>query len=280
MTVVAEQNTQVLKVLIADDDPGIARFLANRCRKMGFEVQMAANGLQALIMAGRNPPDVLIADINMPELDGLSVCSRLLLPDRKRMQVIIITASSYSETVERCQALGAFHVRKGLDLWDGVQSKLIELFPGVKSMGAERDKSPLRVEWKRPRVLVVDGDPDVATFLTSRLNKHGVDTLAAYDAVEGYRMACKEEPSVILTDNAVPQGGANYLLSRLRTTEATGNIPVVVMTAQRLDDSTRVLLKREVCGRPGAALFLEKSFDTTELFTAIKKYCAFMENKA
>jgi len=277
MTAVLEQNIQVPNVLIADDDPGMARFLASRCRKMGFQVQTAANGLQALIMAGRNHPDVLIVDINMPEVDGLSVCSRLLLPDRKPMQVIIITASSYSETIERSEGFGAFHVRKGLNLWDGVQSALIEIFPDMKPATVERDKPPLRVEWERPRVLVVDGDPDAATFLASRLDKCGVDTLAAYDAVEGYRMACKEEPSVIITDDVVPQGGANYLLSRLRMNDVTANIPVIVMTAQRLDDSTRVLLRRDISGRPGAALFLEKSFDTAELFTAIRKYCAFME---
>jgi len=278
MTAVAQQNDRAPKILIADDDPGIARFLAARCRKMGFEVQTAANGLQALIMAGRNHPDVLIADINMPELDGLSVCSRMLLPNRKSMQIIIITASSYDETAERCAVFGAFHIRKGLDLWEGVRSALIEMFPGIKPAGVATDKPPAPVEWERPRVLVIDGDPDVATFLASRLNKHGVDTLAAYDAVQGYRMACKEEPSVIITDDAVPQGGANFLLSRLRTTEVTATIPVVVWTAQRLTDSDRSILKRDVCGRPGAALFLEKSFDTAELFTAIKKYCAFMEN--
>jgi DNA-binding response OmpR family regulator len=278
MTAVAEQSAPVPKALIADDDPGIARFLANRCRKMGFEVQTAANGLQAMIMAGRNRPDVLIVDINMPELDGLSVCARLLVPDRKAMHVIVITASSYPESTERCASFGGFHVRKGLNLWEGVQSALIEFFPDIKPPAGEADKSTLRVEWKRPRVLVVDGDPDAALFLTSRLNKRGIDILAAHDAVQGFRMASKEEPSLIIADNMVPQGGANYLLSRLRTNEVTAGIPVIVMTAQRLDDTTRTILQRDISGRPGVALFLEKSFDTAELFAVIKKYCAFMEN--
>ncbi len=64
----SDASIRVPKILIADDDRGIARFLATRCAKMGFEVQTAANGLQALIMARQNHPDVLIVDINMPEL--------------------------------------------------------------------------------------------------------------------------------------------------------------------------------------------------------------------
>jgi DNA-binding response OmpR family regulator len=48
MTDILEASNRVPKVLIADDDPGIVRFLANRCAKMGFEVQTPANGLQAM----------------------------------------------------------------------------------------------------------------------------------------------------------------------------------------------------------------------------------------
>jgi CheY-like chemotaxis protein len=265
-------------MLIADDDPGIARFLANRCTKMGFDVQTASNGLQALIIAGKRHPDVLIVDINMPEVDGLSVCARLLQPNKSPTNVIVITASSYSETEGRCESLGAFHVRKGPDLWDGVQSALFEIFPEMAQGVVEEDKSSPRGEWKRPRVLVVDGDPAVATFLSSRLGKGNVDTLAASDAVQGYQIACREEPSVIITDYILPNGDAHYLLWRLRTTPATAGIPVIVMTAAPLDEVTEANLRREVCGRPGAVRFLRKSFDTQELFAALQKYCAFAVN--
>jgi len=52
----------------------------------------------------------------------------------------------------------------------------------------------------------------------------------------------------------LPNGDANYLLWRLRSTPATAGIPVFVMTADRLDDATEAKLKRDVCGRPGAVL--------------------------
>ncbi len=279
MTNLAEVNKRAPKVLIADDDPGIVRFLASRCAKMGFEVQTATNGLQTLIMSSRDQPDVLIVDINMPELDGLSVSARLLEPSRKPVEIIVITASSYPETMGRCESFGAAHVRKGADLWNGVQSALIEIFPDMAQKIVEEKKSPSLAEtWTRPRVLVVDADPDVGLFLASRLRKCGVDTLHAYDAVQGYRIACKEEPSVIIMDYLIPKGDAPHLLSRLRSTPATDRIPVFVMTARRLDDTTEEELTRDICGRPGVTKFLVKSSDTQALFSALQKLCGFNNN--
>ena len=133
---------------------------------------------------------------------------------------------------------------------------------------------------QRPRVLVVDDDPDIETFLASRLGKYGVDTLYAPDATHGHRMACKERPTVIITDNFMPDGDAQYLLYRLRSTPATEKIPVFVISARRLSELTEQELKRDICGRPGALRIFTKSFDTHELFEALQKYCGFDKNHA
>ena len=268
---------RVRKALVADDDPGIARFIASRCTKMGFEVQTASNGLQALVMAGKFHPDVMILDINMPELDGLSVCLHVLQPGRKPVDVIVITASSYAETLERCEGFGVIHVRKGPELWDGVRSALVEMFPDMAPESSENEERPsASVGWRRPRVLLVDGDPEVGKFLASRLDKCGVDTLFAYDSLHAYRIARKEEPSVIISDYLLPNGDVHYLLYRLRSAPQTERIPVLVVTAKPLDHAVRANLLREVLGRPGAASILEKSLETGELFAAIQKYCAFL----
>ncbi len=276
MTDALQASKRIPTVLIADDDPGIARFLATRCAKMGFEVQTAANGLQALIMAGQNPPDVMIVDINMPEVDGLTVSVRMLDVRKTPTEVIVITASAYSDTIRRCESLGAFHVRKGLGLWSGVRSALIEIFPHMRQI-VDEEKTTFREELRvHPRVLVVDADPNVGAFLTSRLRKCGVDTLLAHDAVQGYRMACNEAPSVILLDYPMANGDTHYLISRLRSTAATDSVPVFVMSERPIDVEIESNLKRDVCGRPGVARLFKKPLDTEQLFPALQKFCAFM----
>jgi CheY-like chemotaxis protein len=66
------------RILIADDDPSIVRLLADRCNLMGFEVETASNGTQALRRIRQGGIDTLIIDVQMPELDGLSVSAYLL----------------------------------------------------------------------------------------------------------------------------------------------------------------------------------------------------------
>jgi DNA-binding response OmpR family regulator len=192
MTSALPASTRAPTILIADDDPGIAKFLAKRCAKMGFAVQTATNGLQALIMAGKNHPDVIIVDINMPELDGLSVSVRMLEAGKKRTEVIVITSSSYADTFKRCESIGAFHVRKGQGLWKGVLAALVRIFPDMAHGTVEKTPSSREELREHPRVLVIDADPQVGAFLTSRLRKCGVDTLLAHDAVQGYRRPAKK----------------------------------------------------------------------------------------
>lgn len=59
------------KILIADDDPCVVRALVERCTGMGFEIETATNGLQALIKASQCKPDILVIDVHMPEVDGI-----------------------------------------------------------------------------------------------------------------------------------------------------------------------------------------------------------------
>jgi len=107
------------------------------------------------------------------------------------------------------------------------------------------------------------------------LGKCGVELLFASDIAQGYRIACRERPSAIISDYFLPNGGIPYLLSRLRTTLETENIPVFVLTGRDLDEITQQSLMREVCGKPGAARILRKSFDIDELFGALEKVCGF-----
>jgi CheY-like chemotaxis protein len=269
------------KVLIADDDPSVVRLLADRCARLGFEVETAANGIQALIKANRSHPDVMIIDVNMPEADGLTVCAHLLDPSRRSLNVVVVTGSRETDTVERCEGFGVCYVRKGPGFWNSLDVAITGLFPSMVERIKELQQQPTGAEMReRPRVLAIDDDPAIMKFLSSRLGKCGVDLLFASDIGQGYRMACRETPGVIISDYFLPNGGIPYLLSRLRTTPATQNIPVFVLTGRDLDEITQQSLMREVCGKFGVARIFKKSFDTDELFGALQKLCGFEYNRS
>jgi CheY-like chemotaxis protein len=280
MTDASRLSEKPPRMLIADDDPSIVRLLADRCARVGFEVETATNGIQALIKANRSHPDIMVIDVNMPEADGLTVCARLLDPSKRSLNVIVVTGSREPETFERCDGFGAYFVRKGPGFWHGLGLALTELFPRMADSIRELHDQPTGHKMReRPRVLVIDDDFAIKEFFSSRLGKCGVELLFASDIREGYRMACREAPSVIISDYFLPNGGIPYLLSRLRTTPATQNISLFVLTGRDLDEMTKQSLMREVCGKPGVARIFGKSFDTGELFGALQKLCGFEYNR-
>jgi CheY-like chemotaxis protein len=264
------------RMLIADDDPSIVRLLAEHCARIGFDVDTASNGIHALLKAGRFKPDILVIDVNMPEVDGLSVCAHLLDPDRAPVNVIVITGSGDPDTLERCEGFGAYYARKGPNFWGDLEAALAELHPHMAGRIRQSGiRTPAPAVRKRPRVLLVDDDTDINRLLTSRLEKCGLDVQYASDAEQGFRMACRDEPAVIVTDYFMPNGDAQYLLTRLRTTEATANIPVIVLSGKKLNEVTEQSLRREICGHPGVAQILRKSLDTQMLFEALRRFCGF-----
>jgi CheY-like chemotaxis protein len=273
-----EPNEIAPKILIADDDPSILRLLADRCSLMGFEVETACNGIEAMLAARNGGFHALIVDIHMPKVDGLSVCAHLQELFIKPPQVIAMTGSRDARTVERCDALSAIYVAKGAGFWSDLEAALIEICPAradrIKRSGLRTTRTAVPT---RSRVLLVDDDEDVERFLRIKLDTCGVDTLYAADAAQGYRVACREEPAVIVSDYAMPGGNAEHLLARLRTTRATRNIPFIVLSGHQISGAIEKSLKREIGGGPGAVRILRKSADTTELLGTLQRFCGFQK---
>ncbi|WP_047309883.1 response regulator [Rhodopseudomonas palustris] len=264
-------------ILIADDDPAVLAALSTRCRKMGFEVDTATNGLQMLLRARRSSPDLIIVDINMPKLDGLTASYHLLEPGGLAADVIIVTGTPSDETLQHCEAMGLFYACKREQFWQDICQALTEIFPHMAEAIAEQigpfatmpDAVP-----SNPRVLVVDDDEQVAQFLSSRLKKLGIEVLYAPNAARALRLAASHYPSVVVTDYYMPEGDAEFLIMRLRSSRATAQIPVIVISGRELDETTAKQLKREMLGYPGAVGIFRKSFDVSELFDAIQQYCS------
>lgn len=264
------------KILIADDDPSVVRLLADRCSLMGFEIETASDGRKALHRIRQGGIDTLIIDVQMPELDGLSVSACLLENSSRPLHVIVATGRVDAETIAICDSMGALYVRKGASFWKDLESALVEFYPGKASRIVQSGLKSTRITVpRRSRVLLVDDDMDVEAFLRGMLDKCDVDTLYAVDAAQGYRVACREEPAAIVSDYGMPDGDVLHFLTRLRTTPATRNIPFIVLSGAELSATSEQSLKREIGGQPGAAQIVRKSADVGELFGVLKKYCGF-----
>ncbi|MEJ5199965.1 MAG: response regulator transcription factor [Anaerolineae bacterium] len=78
------------KILLVDDDPNLRDTLALNLRGAGYQVVTAADGASALALAQAEKPDLVILDLMLPELDGLSVCRSLR--QASDVPVLVLTA--------------------------------------------------------------------------------------------------------------------------------------------------------------------------------------------
>ncbi|MGB3699549.1 MAG: response regulator [Gordonia sp. (in: high G+C Gram-positive bacteria)] len=90
-------------VLVVDDEPQLLRALRINLRARGFEVTTAATGAQALAAASRNPPDVVVLDLGLPDMDGFTVLDGL----RGWTAVPVIVLSARTDAADKVQALDA-----------------------------------------------------------------------------------------------------------------------------------------------------------------------------
>ena len=80
------------KILIVDDEESIRRVLSRLLRNEGYEVIEAINGREGVEYANRENPDVIIMDLQMPELDGIAACKKLKEAEKTRnIPVLVIT---------------------------------------------------------------------------------------------------------------------------------------------------------------------------------------------
>jgi len=105
-----------MRILVVDDDPGVARMIDRAYRSRDWEVIEADDAIQAVFHAKHVRPDVVILDIVLPGTSGLSVLERIRA-HKRTADLPVIVISGDAEAAEEAMALGAnsFHP-KPLDL--------------------------------------------------------------------------------------------------------------------------------------------------------------------
>ncbi|MBK7388282.1 MAG: response regulator transcription factor [Bacteroidetes bacterium] len=89
-------NPEKIKILLVDDEPDILEFMEYNLKKEGFQTLSARNGEEAVELAVKNKPDLIILDIMMPVLDGIEAC-RLIRNNSETKNVLIAFLTARNE---------------------------------------------------------------------------------------------------------------------------------------------------------------------------------------
>jgi two-component system KDP operon response regulator KdpE len=128
------------RVLVVDDEPQILRALRINLRVRDYDVHIAATGTEALEVAGRYPPDLVILDLGLPDLDGVEVIQGL----RGWTKAPIIVLSGRADSVDKVEALDAGaddYVTKPF----GVEELLARMRAAVRRTGTAEDLPRIRL---------------------------------------------------------------------------------------------------------------------------------------
>jgi signal transduction histidine kinase/DNA-binding response OmpR family regulator len=154
-----------MKILIVEDDADSRTYLERALKSQGYTVESAANGVAGLELVKQAPPDLIISDIMMPEMDGFELCRRVKTDERLYGIPIVFYTATYVEQQDEklAMALGASRfLIKPMELDD--------LLGAVRSVIDEHREKSLAVP-RHPLAETLDIDHMQLKVLARKLDK-------------------------------------------------------------------------------------------------------------
>lgn len=235
------------RVVVVDDDRPTAYAVKGLLLSGGFQVEVAHHADDALALARRRRPAVVLVDVRMPEIDGVRLIE-ILRHDPETRGVPILAISGVEEGT-RAQRAGAHgFLAKPLD-----PARLIATVSSLAAGGREGR-----------RVLVVDDDPGIRSLCAEALAGLGYNVAQAADAAGAWERMRAFRPDLVLLDVVLPDGDGFAFLEELKADRATSQTSVIFISGRTgTQDKVRAL-------RLGGDDYIVKPFDALELAARVE----------
>lgn len=206
-------------ILIVDDDPRIRNLLAESLDSVGYKTRTAADGLDAMKAIRSHSVDCVIADIKMPELDGLTLLHQIKA-ERPDLPVVMITGFAFQQHREKALNAGAA----------GFLTKPFRLEKIEEVLQRVLTRPPARTPEARSirTVLIVEDDVEFRVLLTEIVEALGYTPMSVSDAEAAVRQIDLNRPDAVITDYKLPSMSGEDLVRRIKTNHT--DLPVVLIT--------------------------------------------------
>jgi len=258
-------NLPSARILVVDDNPGTAMTLARAIARLSpnLDVISATDGKMALEKVKGESVDLVITDMMMPEMNGLELIENLRKhPGGSPSYFILITAYDVPGLKESARRLKVnetlikpVHPERICQI---VCKALEELQPSQPHKQTQETR-------QRFRILVADDNPSNVTLLARYLEQEDYSLITASNGVETLKKARAEMPDLLLLDVNMPEKDGFQVLQEIRSDPATEHIPVIILTAARLDPADM-----QFALNLGADDYVTKPFDRRELLARIR----------
>lgn len=240
-------------ILIAEDSSVIRKALKNKLEKYGAKVTQAKDGQQALEIALSNKFDLIISDIDMPRLDGFSLCEKLKnIPGTRSIPVIILSSHDSDSDIDRGFQIGAAAYIQKSEASSHLQDTI--------------DKVLRKATFQRERlILIADDSPTIRNIVEKGLAEAGFQVATAVNGKLALESIKSRRPDLILSDINMPEMDGIDFCKKVRSDPDLATIPFMVMSSNNDRAIVRRMLYR------GASAYIVKPFIVEQLVITVEK---------
>lgn len=244
---------EVPNILIVDDSKSTRNMLQKQLKAVGATVTMAADGLEGFEAAKSDAFDLIISDIEMPNMDGFALCRKLKShPGTRAVPIVILSTCDKEEDIGRGFSVGA----AAYVLKNNARHELIQRVKEILN----------RATLLRNRLfLIVDDSRLIRNTLSESLLQAGFRVITAQNGREALELLKAHKPDVILSDINMPVMGGAEFCEAVRAMEHLADVPFVAMST----GSDRRIMREMV--HFGASAYLIKPFNVEQLIILAEK---------
>ncbi len=242
-----------LRILIVDDSAVVRSVLSKELLRSGVEVTQAENGQQAFDIALCKEFDLVITDVEMPQMDGIELCRKLKSnPRTLQIPIVILSSLDSEEDIKKGYKAGATtYISKAQ-----AKDSLIETIETVLQ----------KTTFQKGRlILVVDDSSTVRTLVEKGLKEVGFEVVKAENGRVALNVLKTVRPDLILSDIDMPEMNGEEFCQSVHTDPTLATIPFVVMSA----NNDRPIMRRML--QLGADAYLVKPFNVDQLVITVEK---------
>lgn len=259
------------RVLIIEDNPANLELMTYLLSAFGHTVLASENGLSGLAMAGREHPDLVICDVQLPDIDGFEVARRMQAnPILESIPLVAVTALAMVGDRDRVLAAGFNgYLPKPIDPETFVRQMEVFLHPrqhtSTPHSAAEATAGQPDMPSRGVTILAVDNQPVNLELAQCILEPFGYRVITAGGIAEGLALAREGGCDLILSDVCMFQESGYDFLEVIQRDPELRSIPFILITSTLMGEKDR-----EKGLRLGAARFLRRPIEPEDLLAEIR----------
>lgn len=251
----ASASSGVTRVLLVDDSQVIHGYVEQALAPHGYDVLHAHDGREGLALALAEKPDLIISDIDMPNMNGFEMCRAVKEhAETRSIPILILSARGAGVDIDM-----GFDVGANDFLTKPVSEN--ELLSRVQLVAGGREGERAT----RETVLVVEDSGVQRAVIVQALAQQGFDVHEAENGKVGLDLALKLTPDLIVTDSEMPVMNGRDLTREVKQREKLRDVPVMMLTAA---DSE---LSRAKGRHAGVSAYLTKPFVADKVVVIAEK---------